>query len=41
MGPRGVMGQMPPGPGHLGNQSALNSLPKTSRTISMPSSLSR
>lgn len=40
MGPRGVMGQMPPGPGHLGNQSALNNLPKTSRTISMPSSLS-
>lgn len=41
MGPRGVMGQMPPGPGHLGNQSGLNNLPKTSRAISMPSSLSR
>ena len=41
MGPRGVMGQMPPGPGHLGSQSGLNSLPKTSRAISMPSSLSR
>lgn len=40
MGPRGVMGQMPPGPGHLGNQSGLNNLPKTSRAISMPSSLS-
>lgn len=40
MGPRGVMGQMPPGPGHLGNQGGLNNLPKTSRTISIPSSLS-
>lgn len=39
MGPRGVMGQMPPG--HLGNQSGLNSLSKTSRAISIPSSLSR
>ncbi|KAM7430102.1 CCR4-NOT transcription complex subunit 2 [Porites harrisoni] len=38
MGPRGVMGQMPPG--HLGNQSGLNSLSKTSRAISIPSSLS-
>ena len=41
MGPRGVMGQMPSGPGHLGNQGGLNNLPKTSRTISIPSSLSR
>lgn len=41
MGPRGVMGQMPPGSGHLGSQSGLNNLPKTSRAISLPSSLSR
>lgn len=40
MGPRGVMGQMPPGSGHLGSQSGLNNLPKTSRAISLPSSLS-
>lgn len=40
MGPRAVMGQMPPGSGHLGSPSGLNNLPKTSRAISLPSSLS-
>ena len=40
MGPRGVMGQVPPSGGHIGSQSGLSGLPKTSRTTPLTSTLS-
>lgn len=36
MGPRG-----PQGPGHIGSQQGMNALPKSARTVSLPSALTR